>query len=252
MSQTPEILIAEESPTEAEELKRVLEQHNHKVSVEHNGELALASIRQQKPKIVICDTQLPKVNGFELCSQIKSDEDLQGTFVILLTTLSEPRDVIRGLECGADNFIAKGFDAKLLISRIENIMLNEAVRHIKEPRTPLEILLGGESYFITPDSQRMATLLVSSYEAAVQKNFECLRMQEELKSVNERLENEVQERTAELRTEISNHRAMAEALSATEERYRQLLENSPQTIALHCEGLLVYVNPAGIKLLRAA
>jgi two-component system cell cycle sensor histidine kinase/response regulator CckA len=252
MTQKPDILIAEESPHEAEKLKRVLEQHNHEVSVAHNGELALASIRQRKPKIVISDTQLPTLNGFELCRQIKADENLQGTFVILLTTLSDPRDVIRGLECGADNFIAKGSDEKLLLSRIENIVLNHPAQQIKEQRTPLEILLGGKSYFITPDSQRMATLLIWTYEGAVQKNFEYLSVQEELKFVNERLENEVQERTAELRTEISNHRAVAEALSVSEERYYQLLENSPETIALHCEGLLVYVNPAGTKLLSAA
>ena len=203
MPRTADILIAEESPTEAAKLMRVLEQHNYKVSVEHNGQLALASIRRQKPKIVISETQLPDVNGFELCRQLKADEKLQGTFVILLAALSDPRDVIRGLECGADRFIAKGFDEKLLMSQIENIMLNQAA-------------------------------------------------QEELKSANERLENEVQERTAELRTEISTHRAMEEALSASEKRYYQLLENSAETIALHSDGLIVYVNPAGIKLLRAS
>ena len=251
MPQTAQILIVEESPTQAERLKHLLEQHNHQVSVVQDGELALASIRQQKPGIVISDIQLPKISGYELCRQIKTDENLQDTSVILLTTFSDARDVLRGLECGADNFIAKECDEKVLLSRIENIVESQTAIQINDSSKRLEIALGGDRYFITPNPRRMATLLISTYEAAVQKNGECLQFKEELKSMNDSLKREVQDRTAELRTEISDHRAVDEALSVSEERYRQLVENSPETIAVHCEGRLVYVNPAGVKLLNA-
>ncbi|MGI9166778.1 MAG: PAS domain S-box protein [Pyrinomonadaceae bacterium] len=250
MSNTAEILIVEESLNQAEQLKRILEQHNHQVSVEHNGELALASMRQRKPKIVISAIQMPEMDGYELCRKIKADEDLKDVPVILLTSLSDAKDIIRGLECGADNFI-KPYDEELLLSRIEYILLNREFRVSAETQKGLEIVFGGENYSITPERQQMVDLLISTYETAVHKNHELLRVRDELRILNERLEDEVQERTTGLGEQMTGRAAAEEALSASEERYRRLVENSPETIAVHCEGLVVYVNPAGVNLLGA-
>ena len=118
MSQTIEILVVEENLAQAEQLKHILEQHDHIVSVEHNGQRALDAIRQRKPQIVISAVLLADMDGYALCRKIKMDENLKDIPVILLTSLSDTQDVIRGLECGADNFVTKPYDEKLLISRI--------------------------------------------------------------------------------------------------------------------------------------
>ncbi|HEV7376631.1 MAG TPA: response regulator [Pyrinomonadaceae bacterium] len=209
MSQEIEILIVEESLSQAEQLKHILEQHDHKVSVEHNAHLALARMRRRKPQIVISAVHLPEMDGYALCREIKRDENLKDIPVILLTSLSDTKDIIRGLECGADNFVTKPYDEKLLISRIEYIVLNRDLRVGAGTQTGLEIIFGGEKYSITPERQQMVDLLISTYETAVQKNIEL----EKAKG-----------RTGELSREIAERMVAEEALRESEERYRLLGE----------------------------
>src|SRR6185369_8442960 len=143
MSEEIEILIVEESLAQAEQLKHILEQHGHRVSVEHDIRVALSAIRRRKPQIVISAVKFPEMDGYALCREIKTDENLKDIPVILLTELSDTKDVIRGLECGADNFVTKPYDEKLLISRIEYIVLNRELRIGTGTQTGLEIIFNG-------------------------------------------------------------------------------------------------------------
>ena len=218
MSEEIEILIVEESLSQAEQLKHILEQHGHKVSVEHNAQLALAAMRQCKPQIVISAVRLPEMDGYALCREIKTDESLKDIPVILLTSLSDTKDVIRGLECGADNFIPKPYDEKLLISRIEYIVLNRELRVGAGTQTGLEIIFNGEKYSITPERQQMVDLLISTYEAAVQKNLELVRVEQEVRALNERLTLEVKETNSELVEEAAERKVAEKALVESEKR----------------------------------
>ena len=220
MSEEIEILIVGESLSQAEQLKHILEQHDHKVSVEHNAQLALAAMRQRKPQIVISAVRLPEMNGYELCREIKTDENLKDIPVILLTSLSDTKDVIRGLECGADNFITKPYDEKLLISRIEYIVLNRELRVGAGTQTGLEIIFNGERYSITPERLQMVDLLISTYEAAVQKNLELVRVAKEVRALNERLTIEVKETTSDLVEEAAERKLAEQALVESEKRLR--------------------------------
>ncbi len=140
----------------------------------------------------------------------------------------------------------------LLLSRIEYILLNRELRVGAGTQTGLEFVFDGEKYSITPERQQMVDLLISTYETAVHKNHELLRVQDELRALNERLEDEVQERTTGFGEQMTGRAAAEEASRGSEDRYRRLVEVSPDMVAVHCEGLLVYVNPAGVKLLGAA
>lgn len=218
MSEEIEILIVEESLAQSEQLKHILEQHGHRVSVEHDIQRALSAIRRRKPQIVISAVKFPEMDGYELCREIKTDENLKDIPVILLTELSDTKDVIRGLECGADNFVTKPYDEKLLISRIEYIVLNRELRIGTGTQTGLEIIFNGEKYSITPERQQMVDLLISTYEAAVQKNLELVRVEQEVRALNERLRIEVDERTSELKDETIDRKLAEKALVASEER----------------------------------
>lgn len=218
MSEEIQILIVEESLEQAERLKHIIEQHGHKVSVEPTTELALAAIRQSKPQIVITAVKFPEIDGYALCREIKTDENLKDIPVILLTSLSDTKDVIRGLECGADNFITKPYDADLLMSRIQYIVLNRELRIGTGTQTGLEIIFNGEKYSITPERQQMVDLLISTYEAAVQKNLELVRVEQEVRALNERLTIEVDERTSELKEETTDRELAEHALAESEER----------------------------------
>src|SRR5688572_9956711 len=104
------ILIAEDSATQAQRLRHILEQQGYQVTAAINGRLALENAKQSKPALIISDVVMPEMTGYELCRLVKEDRALQDVPVILVTTLSDPRDVIRGLECGADNFVLKPYD----------------------------------------------------------------------------------------------------------------------------------------------
>ena len=230
MGEEIEILIVEENVSQAMQLKHILEQHSHKVSVEHNAQLALATMRRRKPQIVISAVLLPEMDGYALCREIKTDENLKDIPVILLTSLSDTKDVIRALECGADNFITKPYDEKLLISRIEYIVLNRKLRVGAVPQTGLEVIFDGEKYSITTKRQQMVDLLISTYEAAVQKNHACIRAERELKALNECLKIEVKERTSELMEESTERKLVERALIESKKQAGQALIESEERL----------------------
>jgi two-component system cell cycle sensor histidine kinase/response regulator CckA len=221
MPDNVDILIVEESLTQSEQLKHILETHDHHVTIEHNGKLALAAMRQRQPAIVISAINLREMDGYQLCSEIKADESLKHIPVILLTTLSGSADIIRGLECGADNFITKPYDEKLLVSRVEYILLNRELRESTRIQTGLEIIFGGEKYLITSERQQIVDLLISTYETAMQKNLELIRVEKKLTALNERLEQEVNTRTGQLAGEVEDRLAAEDALRVSEARLQQ-------------------------------
>ncbi len=96
---TQEILIVEDSPMQAAVLKSLLEKQEYNVLVANNGKEAIALLEKHKPVIVISDIVMPEMDGYQLCRLIKDNEKLKDIPVILLTALSDPQDVLNGLEC---------------------------------------------------------------------------------------------------------------------------------------------------------
>ncbi len=211
---TTEILVVEDSPTQAEQLRYLLEQHHYTVTMAQNGEQALAFVEEHKPALVITDIVMPEMNGFELCQRIKADESGQDIPVILLTTLSNPEDVLEGLACGADSFITKPYNADYLLMHVERVLAGRTPRPGGRAGIEVEIPLTGKSRVITAHPQQMLSLLLSNYEAAVHRNTELIQAQDELRALNEHLEDLVEERTAALKKEIAE-RKQAEKLKET-------------------------------------
>jgi two-component system sensor histidine kinase/response regulator len=183
-----EILIAEDSPTQAERLKYTLESQGYRVTVTFNGRQALRAARTRRPTLIITDVVMPEMDGFQLCQEIKSDPELKGLPVVLVTTLSDPQDVIRGLECRADNFIIKPYDERYLLSRVQFMLLNSELHDREQSGMGVEIYFNGRRHFITADRLQILNLLLSTYEAAMQRNQELNRAKDELQTVNAALE----------------------------------------------------------------
>ena len=180
-----DILIAEDSRTQAEQLSFLLEQHGFRVTIAADGKQALLAAQAQKPTLIISDIVMPEMDGYELCKAIKSDEKLKDIPVILVTTLSDAQDVIRGLECGADNFIRKPYDERYLLSRIEYLLMNLELRKNQKMQMGVEIDLGGHKHFITAERQQILDLLISTYEQAVHINNELKLRETELEHSNQ-------------------------------------------------------------------
>ncbi len=249
-----QILIAEDSATQAQRLQHILEQHGYRVTAAANGRLALEAAQRGNPALIISDVVMPEMNGYELCSRVKADARLSHVPVVLVTTLSDPHDVIRGLECGADNFILKPYDADQLLRRIQFVLVNSQMRRSEQPGMGLEIVFGGQKHFITADRLQILNLLLSTYEAAMQRNAELSSTRDTLRQTNLdlrqltlELEDRVLMRTREL--ELSNE-ALRQAQQALiqQERLRALgqmasgiahdINNAISPIALYTESML--------------
>ena len=215
-----QILIAEDSPTQAEQLKYLLEKHKYRVLVARDGREAIGMVLEHNPSLVITDIVMPEMNGYELCKEIKSREKTMSIPVILLTSFSRSEDVMEGIACGADNFLTKPFREEYLVSHIETILSNREIDKSETIKVELEVLVGGKKRVITVDHQQILTLLISTYEAAVQRNDELVKAQNDLRQLNERLEELVTERTAELSAEIAIRKRTEEELRESKEQHR--------------------------------
>jgi two-component system cell cycle sensor histidine kinase/response regulator CckA len=200
------ILVVEDSAVQAEALRRMLAKEGYTVSVAKNGIEGLSITREKRPDLVITDIMMPEMNGFELCGHIKTEEKFKATPVILLTSLNDPKDVINGLKCGADNFITKPFDEKYLLSRVKYMLLSKELHIRDRTQMGVEIYFAGEKHLITSERQQILDILLSTYETAVQKNFELVKAQENLKRLNEQLEEKVKERTIALEAEVAERK----------------------------------------------
>lgn len=192
------VLIAEDSQTQAEQLTHFLDTRGYVVTVTRNGRQALAAALQNKPAMIITDVVMPEMDGYTLCKEIKSLPALKDVPVVLVTSLSRPQDIVKGLECGADSFIRKPYDEKYLLSRVDYILTNHELRKSERLHVGVQLHFGGQSYFITSERQQILDLLISTYEGAVQINEELEFKQRELQEANGALEARVAERTTEL------------------------------------------------------
>jgi DNA-binding response OmpR family regulator len=122
------ILVVEDSPTQAQQLQLVLEAARFAVVLAPDADAALRHMADSSFDMVISDIMMPGPSGYELCDQIKRDARWRDTPVILLSTLVDPMDIIRGLECGADNFITKPYEPEQLIDRIHTVLRNRQAR----------------------------------------------------------------------------------------------------------------------------
>jgi putative two-component system response regulator len=196
LSNGVDVLIVEDSPTQALRLKFVLERHDCRVTVASNGREALNCLQEHKPALVVSDVMMPKMDGYELCRHIKADDSLKNVPVILLTSLSEPKDILEGLQSGADNFLVKPYEEELLFSRINGILKQQRIEHLHRasngvPHNGVELFLEGQKYVITAERGQILNLLLATYETVAQKNIELDRAKREL-------EERIRERTQAL------------------------------------------------------
>ncbi|UUZ68918.1 response regulator [Polaromonas sp. P2-4] len=182
------ILIAEDSSTQAQRLRYMLEQQGYEVAVADNGRVALEMAVQFRPALIISDVVMPEMDGYELATQVKADANLRDIPVILVTTMSDPQDVIRGLECGADNFVLKPYDERYLLGRVRYVLANREFHQPQEAGMGVELYFNNKRHYITAGRLQILNLLLSTYDAAIQRNKELQNSKEELQSLNARLE----------------------------------------------------------------
>lgn len=233
------ILVVEDSLVQAEQVKYIVEKHGFHVIAAKNGLQALKVLNDgYRPFLIISDIMMPEMDGYEFCKRVKEDEYLKEILVILLTSLSDPRDVVKGLECGADGFVTKPYDEDDLLNCIDQISVNQKLRKDSKEQAGIKIFFKGEKHLIRSERQQILNLLLSTYESAIRKNLQLEAVQEELQKLNQQLEKKVEERTANLREEIAERKSAERALEKKDEEIRVMSQQLWQAAKLATMGEL--------------
>jgi two-component system, OmpR family, phosphate regulon response regulator PhoB len=119
---TPTILVVEDEDSLATLLQYNLEKEGYQVSVAGDGEEALIQVEERLPDLVVLDWMLPKVSGIEVCRRLRQRAETRNVPIIMLTARSEESDRVRGLDTGADDYLAKPFSMTELAARIRAVL----------------------------------------------------------------------------------------------------------------------------------
>ena len=134
------ILVVEDEHKIANSIKKGLEQENFSVDIVFDGESALDMAETEEYDCIVLDLMLPKINGVQVCSQLRKDEN--HTPIIMLTAKSELEDKIHGLTVGADDYLTKPFAFEELLARIRALL--------RRPKDRLEIVLKCDDLELNP------------------------------------------------------------------------------------------------------
>ncbi len=241
MEENKTIVIAEDSPTQAVRLQFVLEENNYNVHCGKDGKQALEIIREVNPDLIISDIIMPVMDGYDLTKHVKKDPKINKIPVILLTSLSDLSDILKGLECGADNYIIKPFDENDLILKIEKAITKNVKGITEYYKGDLRITYGECLYKIDSKSTKLADFLITTCETALQKNKALEKAQNDLRILNESLEEKVKERTYELLKEVTERKQYQFALEESEKKYRFLFNDAPDGI-IHIDSKGIIIN----------
>ena len=120
------ILLIEDEPNVSELVKYRLEESNYEVDIAEDGYSALNKVRTFTPDLIILDLMLPKIDGYTVCRLLKFNDQFRHIPIIMFTARTNPDDERRGMECGADAYIPKPFEPKILLDRIKGLIKTEA------------------------------------------------------------------------------------------------------------------------------
>ena len=122
MHSPPRILIVDDNETNRDILVTRLGVHGYELLQAADGEEALASVKEHRPDLILLDVMMPKLDGIEVTRRIKSDPEMPFTPIILVTAKADSKDIVAGLEAGADEYLTKPVDQMSLVARVKSVL----------------------------------------------------------------------------------------------------------------------------------
>lgn len=180
------VLIVEDSPTQALLLQEILVDHHFSVTIAKDGLDGVQKLKDSLPDLIISDIEMPQMNGYDFCKHLKSNEKYKNIPVILLTNLTDPLDVIKGMDCGADSFLTKPCKSDLLFSTIQNTIENIQLKN-QNVQEKISFFFNGHTHSLNINKVQITELLLSTYASAIQKNLELEKTYHQLHTMHEEL-----------------------------------------------------------------
>lgn len=178
------ILIVDDIAKNIQLLGKVLDSKGYRVVAVTNGEQAIRAARKHAPDLILLDIMMPGKSGFEVCEEVKADNELSEIPVIFLTARSEDEDVVKGLNMGGADYVTKPFNAGELLARIEtHLSLKEARDQIVEQREELQNLSETKDkiYSIIAHDLKGALFGISGMTEMLQSDLEQQEIEKEIK-----------------------------------------------------------------------
>ena len=116
------ILIADDEPNILISLEYLMQREGYTVSVARDGEEALAAILRDRPALVLLDVMMPKKSGFEVCQEVRANDAVRHTLILMLTAKGRDTDAAKGLGLGADAYMTKPFSTKQLVLKVRQML----------------------------------------------------------------------------------------------------------------------------------
>jgi len=192
------ILIVDDSKALLKALEGILQKEGFLVKTAHDGVDGLYMLMSSCPDLIISDVQMPKMNGYEFCRTVKDDKKLKHIPFILLTSLSNTEDIVKGLTAGADYYLTKPFSEDVLLLMIKSIQLGSQAKEEYDHLDALELQADDKILKVSAYPQQILNFLFSTYENLLHHNQELSQTKQDLKKLNDHLEEGVKEKTKSL------------------------------------------------------
>jgi adenylate cyclase len=122
MNHPPRILVVDDSEESRDIIVTRLRAHGYDTSEAADGEAGLAAVSEYAPDLILLDVTMPKLDGVEVCRRLKSDSSQPFTPIIILTARADTKDVVAGLDAGADEYLTKPIDHAALLARVRSAL----------------------------------------------------------------------------------------------------------------------------------
>jgi DNA-binding response OmpR family regulator len=116
------ILIADDEPNILVSLEFLMKREGYVVHLARDGQEALDLIRRERPRLVLLDVMMPRKTGFEVCQEVRQDDALKDTLIVMLTAKGREVDVLKGMALGANAYMTKPFSTRDLVSRVHELL----------------------------------------------------------------------------------------------------------------------------------
>ncbi len=116
------ILIVDDEPNILVSLEYLMKREGYEVLLARDGQEALDVLRREHPRLVLLDVMMPGMSGFEVCQELRADEAIKNTVVLMLTAKGRDTDVAKGLGVGADDYVTKPFSTRDLVHKVRELL----------------------------------------------------------------------------------------------------------------------------------
>lgn len=133
------ILIVDDNPQNLQVLAKILQDNKYEIEFATNGETALEWIKSNQFGLILLDINMPGMNGFEVCKEIRSNSDLNNTPVIFLSADTDRESILKGFEYGAQDYVTKPFNSRELLARVSTqLKLKDSLEKLDNLNKSLE------------------------------------------------------------------------------------------------------------------